>query len=107
MLPPAACSDAESTCLDGYCTAQCSSDSLEGYCDPSMPCNANIGYVCQAGRCRPPIGAIRVLTNEACDQGEGDTRFWCDGSPRFFLLSAQAPADRRFDGPQSTRQRYL
>lgn len=64
------------TCSGNICMAQCTPDTLEGHCDATTSCNTRLGYECHAGRCRPPIGAIRVLTGQPCDQGDGNKRFW-------------------------------
>ncbi|GAA5979078.1 hypothetical protein JCM10908_002797 [Rhodotorula pacifica] len=73
------CCEIGLTCSDNVCIAICPVETREGYCDSYTPCDTDFGYICLGGRCRPPVGAIRVSTNEACDQGDGNTRFCLSG----------------------------
>lgn len=77
MTPSSPRSQSGLTCSGQVCEALCTIDTLEPYCDAALPCNEALGYTCYKNRCRPPSGAIRVQLEEPCDQGSGNTRFWC------------------------------
>ncbi|GAA5976874.1 hypothetical protein JCM5350_007274 [Sporobolomyces pararoseus] len=66
-------------CSGRKCANLCTLDTTERFCDAGSPCNAALGYTCDANRCRPPAGAVRVQTGDTCDQGAGNTRFCIPG----------------------------